>query len=89
MSRAKRQNDELLAALARKPMTAGEIWQELGIARASARVYDLRQEGHDIRSEDITVRNRHGELCRVALYSLKSNQLSLVPIQPGRGVLAA
>lgn len=89
MSRTQRQNDELLAALARKSMTAIEIWQELGIARASARVYDLRQEGHDIRSQDITVRNRHGDACRVALYSLRSNQMMLVPVQPGRGVLAA
>ena len=89
MSRAKCQNAELLAALSRKPMTAGEIWQELGIARASARVYDLRQEGHDIRSEDISVRNRHGDMCRVALYTLKTNQLMLVPVQPGRGTLAA
>jgi hypothetical protein len=89
MSRQKRQNDELLAALGRKAMTATEIWNELGIARASARVFDLRSEGHDIRSTEITVRNRHGEPCRVALYSLASRQMALVPVHPGRGVMAA
>lgn len=86
---SKRQNDRLLAALQKKAMTAGEIWQELGIARASARVFDLRQEGYDIRSQDITVRNRDGDPCHVALYSLASAQRTLIPIEPGRGVLAA
>lgn len=89
MSRTRRQNDELLAALNRRAMTATEIWEQLGIARASARVFDLRNEGHDIRSREITVRNRHGEPCRVALYSLESAQMTLVPVHPGRGVLAA
>lgn len=89
MSRTRRQNDELLATLSRRAMTATEIWEQLGIARASARVFDLRSEGHDIRSREITVRNRHGEPCRVALYPLESNQMMLVPIHPGRGVLAA
>lgn len=89
MSRTRRQNDRLLAALQARPMTALEIWQELGIARASARVFDLREEGHDILSTDITVRNREGEPCRVALYQLASDQLLLVPRHPGRGVLAA
>lgn len=89
MSRTESQNTALLAALANKAMTAAEIWSELGIARASARVFDLREDGYDIRSEEITVRNRHGERCRVALYSLASTQMSLVPIHPGRGVLTA
>ena len=89
MSRTQKQNAALLDALQRKPMTATEIWQELGIARASARVFDLRTEGHDIRSEAITVRNRHGDTCRVALYRLASAQLRLLPTHPGKGVLHA
>ena len=89
MSRTRRQNDELLAALSRRAMTATEIWEQLGIARASARVFDLREEGYDITSTEITVRNRDGEPCRVALYALASEQLQLVPKHPGRGVLAA
>ena len=89
MSRTQRQNARLLDALRSKSMTALEIWQELGIARASARVFDLREEGYDITSTEITVRNRDGEPCRVALYALASEQLQLVPKHPGRGVLAA
>ena len=84
-----RQNDKLLAALRVKSMTALEIWQELGIARASARVFDLREEGYEVVSTEITVRNRDGDPCRVALYSLANEQLNLIPVRPGRGVMAA
>lgn len=83
------QNEKVLAALARRPMTAIEIWQQLGIARASARVFDLRRAGYDIRSRDIVVTNRDGEDCHVALYSLASTQRTLMPLAPGRGVMAA
>jgi len=83
-----RQNDRLLAALKQRPMTAGDIWKELGIARASARVLDLRREGHDIRSKPITVRTRDGD-ARVALYEYAGGQQLLIPTTPGRGVMAA
>jgi hypothetical protein len=85
---SKRQNDKLLEALKQRPMTAGEIWKELGIARASARVLDLRREGHDIRSKPITVRTRDGS-ARVALYEMRSGQQLLIPTTPGRGVMVA
>lgn len=75
----------LLDALKTGPMTAAEIWRKLGIARASARVYDLRDSGFDVRSEMITVRNRHGERCRVARYSLMSARQSKQLSHPGRG----
>lgn len=84
-----KQNEKLLAALRKKPMTALQVWAELGIARASARVFDLRQAGYDVRSTDITVQNRDGNPCRVALYSLASTQCVLIPVEPGRGVMAA
>lgn len=64
----------LLDALKRGPMTAADIWLQLGIARASARVYDLRHDlegqGLTITAETITVRNRRGQACRVALYAV-------------------
>lgn len=81
MSRnADKQTAALLEALKRRPMTALEILADLGIARASARVYDLRQDGWDVQTEMITVNNRHGDPCRVARYALASRQCSLVPI---------
>ncbi len=70
MSTSQAQNNALLAELEKGPMTAMDALQRLGIARASARVYDLRGRGYDIRSTDITVTNRCGKPCRVALYSL-------------------
>lgn len=84
---SQKQNDKLLAALRARPMTAMDMLGELGIARGAARVYDLRQAGFDIRSTEITVKNRAGEPCRVALYSLHSPQTHLLPVHPGRGVM--
>lgn len=89
MSDTNNQNAQLLQALRQQPMTAMDILQQLGIARASARVFDLREEGHNICSRMITVRNRHGQHCRVALYSLPSVQTTLIPTHPGRGFTTA
>lgn len=89
MSRTAKQCERLLEALRTRPLTAMDILDDLGIARASARVYDLRADGWDIRSSDIVVRNRFGDLCHVSLYSLASTQMSLVPHHPGRGVKVA
>lgn len=47
------------------PMRA---WKRLGIYRLSARVYDLRMAGHDIKSRRINVANRFGEVCSVSCY---------------------
>lgn len=80
MSRhAAKQTAALLEALKRRPLTALEILQDLGIARASARVFDLRHEGWDVRTQMIAVTNRRGEPCHVALYTLASRQSSLLP----------
>lgn len=83
------QNAKLLAALETgRKMTPLEIWRELGIARASARVFDLRNAGHDIVSREVVVRNADGSQSRVAEYSLGSVQTTLLPNHPGRGVMS-
>lgn len=74
----------LLDAISKKPMTAMEILTELGIARASARVYDLRRDGYVIHSTAVVVRNRRGKPCRVARYSAPTAQKLLIPHLPGR-----
>lgn len=51
-------------------MTSLEILQDLGIYRAGARVYDLKNEGHRVVADMVAVPNRHGETCRVARYAL-------------------
>ncbi len=69
---SEKQTDRLLAHL----RTHGKInpldaWQQLGIYRLGARVYDLRQAGHAIEKKTVEVRNRFGEPCRVAEYRLE------------------
>lgn len=49
------------------PMTA---WQELGVYRLGARIFDLRKAGHNIERQLKDVSNRFGETCRVAYYRL-------------------
>lgn len=42
-------------------ITSLEAAQEYGILRLSARIYDLRRQGHDIRAIRETSLNRYGE----------------------------
>lgn len=49
------------------PMTA---WERLGIYRLGARVYDLKELGHEIVNVGKVVQNRFGEDCHVADYHL-------------------
>ena len=67
------QSERLLDYMQRNPqgLTAMDALNLLGIARASARVLDLRQAGHRIISERETVKNRFGEPCTVARYRLQ------------------
>ena len=47
-----------------------EAWRQLGIYRLSARVFDLREAGEDIKGEFVEVRNQFGEPCRVKYYRM-------------------
>jgi hypothetical protein len=49
------------------PLTS---WNELGIYRLSAVIYDLKKDGHKIETRRKAVTNRFGEVCVVALYVL-------------------
>lgn len=51
-----------------KTLTRLQALTELGIFELSARLIELKQDGHKIKSESITVQNRWGEKCRVAQY---------------------
>lgn len=64
------QCERLLNRLQRGPITPMEAWQELGVYRPAARVSDLKEAGHDIAKETVSVANRFGEECRVARYRL-------------------
>ena len=52
-----------------------EAWQELGIYRLGARVYDLKKRGHRIKTRFVTVKNRYSEECEVAEYRLVKDTL--------------
>ncbi len=65
------QNKRLLKYLRlRKSVGPIEALNQLGIFRLAARVRDLREQGHDIRTTMVDVENRWGETTRVARYSL-------------------
>jgi hypothetical protein len=42
----------------------------LGITRLASRVHDIRAFGINVEKEMVTVKNRKGEDCRVARYSI-------------------
>jgi len=63
-----------------KSITSLEMLTKLGIYRASDAVYKLRYNYYDkeygipyIKTTMVTVKNRYGEKCRVASYSLMRN----------------
>jgi hypothetical protein len=48
-------------------------WNELGIYRLGARVWDLKHKrGYNITKRLVTVQNRFGEDCKVAQYRLEA-----------------
>lgn len=51
-------------------VTSWQAFVNYGITRLSAIIYDLRREGMDISSEIITKRNRYGNTCNFAKYTL-------------------
>lgn len=51
-----------------------EAAQELGCWRLGARIWDLRHEGHAIRREMVTRRNRFGTTVSFARYSLQEGK---------------
>lgn len=64
------QEKRILERLKKGPMTKLEAITQLGVLNVGARILELRRQGHAIKTEMINVRNRFGESCRVAEYSL-------------------
>lgn len=59
------QNKKLLEMLKIRPVTPVDALREIGSFRLSARVYDLRHQGHNIASRMVSVGGR-----RVVEYSM-------------------
>lgn len=53
-----------------KPITTLAAYDNWGITRLPDRIRDLRLDGHKIQSKMIEVRNRFGDSCRVAQYTM-------------------
>lgn len=51
-------------------ITTMQAFADLGVARLSARIADLKDEGFDIISETLSTKNRYGEHVRYAKYRL-------------------
>lgn len=51
-------------------ITSLDAFREFGITRLSARIWNLRREGHEIVTQRIQVVNRYGEKITTALYIL-------------------
>ena len=64
------QNARILAHMKVAPITPLEALKYAGCLRLGARIYNLRDAGHDIRTEMVTVQNSRGERKRVARYRL-------------------
>ena len=55
----------------KKGLTPLDMWVKLGIYRASDVIYQLRKDGHDIKTDYVKVKNQFDEDCRVAYYTLE------------------
>ena len=51
-----------------------QAWQELGIYRLGARIFDAKKLGYNIQSGRVSVKNKFGESCLVAEYKLTKTQ---------------
>ena len=53
-----------------KGITSLDAFRKFGITRLSGRIFNLRQEGHVIRSVDVVKKNRYGKKVRFTRYEL-------------------
>ena len=55
----------------KRGITAFKAFEKYGILRLSGRIYDLKESGYDIVTDIIEVKNRNGDVCRVAEYRFR------------------
>lgn len=55
-------------------ITDREAYLEFGIRRLGARIFDLRSEGYNIRTEETTRSNRFGKYTTFATYILEDKK---------------
>lgn len=65
------QYELVLKHLQKKSITSMEAFGKYGITRLSAVIYNLRADGYEIATTEKTSKNRYGNACTYAVYSLK------------------
>jgi len=60
----------ILSELRQGPRTTRELQRAIGMTCPSVRIHELRAIGHPIETTMVQVKNRHGDRCTVARYSL-------------------
>ena len=70
--RMKTQNEKILRYLRthKRGITQMDALERFGCMRLASRISDLRKMGFTIKTENIAVRNREGDTCYVAKYTL-------------------
>lgn len=68
----KTQNEKILKYLRthKRGITQMDALERFGCMRLASRISDLRQMGFSIKTENIAVKNREGDVCYVARYTL-------------------
>ena len=56
-----------------KKLTCLNAFEELGITQVAARIFELKEKGHDIKTNRRKVTNRYNEICSVAEYYMEKN----------------
>ena len=54
-----------------KRLTCLNAFEELGITQVAARIFELKEQGHDIKTTRKKVTNRYNESCSVAEYFME------------------
>jgi len=54
-----------------KKLTCLNAFEELGITQVAARIFELKEKGHDIKTNRRKVTNRYNEICSVAEYYIE------------------
>lgn len=56
-----------------KPITSMEAWENWGVTRLSAIIFNLRKEGLNIVTNTLKTKTRYGDTCLYAQYELKED----------------
>ena len=54
-----------------KKLTCLNAFEELGITQVAARIFELKEKGHDIKTNRRKVTNSYNEICSVAEYYME------------------